>query len=158
MWEVRFAQLAEEGIAVEPTAMPEHPQPGIDLDHAWDYHHTEQVYLRGAGSFWLVWHMERPVGHVGRQDVSSAIELRRMYVRASRRRLGVGTKLVEALIAHTHAQAVRAIKLWTAVNVPGRQFYPTLGFRETEGPGPEFDQIHFPVDITTDQIRMRLDV
>ena len=43
-----------------------------------------EVYLRGAGSFWLAWYTECPVGHVGGQDVGGADEIRmRLDVRDS---------------------------------------------------------------------------
>jgi len=160
LWAIRLAQLAEHGILLDPTAIPEHPQSGIDDEHEWDFHHIEQVYLRGAGHFWLAWYTEQPVGYVGGQDVGGAIELRRMYVKASYRRLGVGTKLVEALISHSHTQGVQAIELWTAENGPGRRLYQALGFRETEGPGAEFKDITTRTRYTpgADEIRMRLDV
>jgi len=160
LWAIRGAQLAEHGILLDPTEIPEHPQPGIENEHEWDFDRMDEVYLRGAGNFWLGWVTERPVGYVGGQDVGAAIELRRMYVQASYRQIGVGTKLVEALIAHSHTRGVHAIELWTAVNGPGRRLYHALGFRETEGPGVEFKDITTRTRYTpgADEIRMRLDV
>ena len=160
LWAIRLAQLAEHGVLLDPTAMAGHPQPGTDDKHEWDFHHIDQVYLRGTGNFWLARYTDCPVGYIGGQDVGGAIELRRMYVKASYRRLGVGTALVEALIAHSHIQGIHVIELWTAANGPGRRLYHALEFRETEGPGVEFK------DITTrtrympgaDEIRMRLEV
>jgi GNAT superfamily N-acetyltransferase len=160
LWAIRFAQLAEHGILLDPTAIPERARPGIDDEHEWDFHHIDQVYLRAAGSFWLAWYTDCPAGYVGGQDVGGAIELRRMYVRPSYRRLGVGTKLVKALIAHSRTQGVHTIELWTAVNGPGRRFYHALGFRGTEGPGVAFKGITPRTRYTpgADEIRMRLDV
>jgi GNAT superfamily N-acetyltransferase len=157
LWAVRLAQLAEHGILLDPAAIAKSPQPGVDDEHEWDFHHIDQVYLRGAGNFWLAWYADCPVGYVGGQDVGGAIELRRMYVKASYRRLGVGTALVEALIAHSHTQGIRAIELWTAVNGPGRRLYRALGFRETEGPGIEFQDVTARTGYTpgADEIRMR---
>lgn len=160
LWAVRLAQLAEHGIILDPAVIPERPRPGIDDEHEWDFHHIDQIYLRGAGNFWLAWYTDRPVGYVGGQDVGGGIELRRMYVEASYRRLGVGTALVEALIAHSRTQAVRVIELWTAANGAGRRFYHGLGFQETEGPGIEFNEIAARTRYTpgADEIRMRLEV
>ena len=64
-----------------------------------------------------------------------------MYVKANYRRLGVGTALVEALIAHSHAQGIHAIELWTAADGPGLCLYQRLGFQEMEGPGKEFKEL-----------------
>jgi len=159
LWAVRLAQLAEQGIRLDPASIPQRPMPGIDDEHEWDFHHIDQVYLRAAGNFWLAWVGGRPAGYVGGEDVGGAIELRRMYVKASFRRRGVGTALVRALIAHSHTQGVHAIELWTAVDGPGRRFYHTLGFREIEGPGIEFKVITQATKYMRgyDEIRMRLD-
>jgi hypothetical protein len=72
----------------------------------------------------------------------------------------VGTRLVEALIAHSRAQGVYAIELWTAADGPGRRLYETLGFRKTEGPGAEYRNLSVPGGHLPDpdEIRMRLDV
>jgi len=162
LWAVRRAQLAEHGILLGPDSTPEPPRPGVKMrdEHEWDYYHMDQVYLRGAGNFWLAWYGECPSGHVGGQDVGGAIELRRMYVVANYRRRGVGTKLVMALIAHSRAQGIGAIELWTAGDGPGRHLYRALGFRETGGPGAEFRDIAGRTRYTPDpeEIRMRLDL
>ena len=160
LWTIRLAQLAEHGIVLDFTAIPEYPQPGIDDEYEWDSHHMDSVYLCDAGHFWLAWYTEHPVGYVGGQDVGGAIELRRMYVEESYRRLGVGRKLVETLITHNHAQGVQAIELWTAMDGPGWWLYRALGFRKTEGPGIEFQDIMMRTRYTpgADEIRMRLDV
>jgi GNAT superfamily N-acetyltransferase len=160
LWAVRLAQLAEHGILIDPASVAERPQPGAGDEHEWDFHHIDRVYLRGAGNFWLAWRAGCPVGCVGGQDVGGAIELRRMYVRANCRRLGVGTALVRALIAHSRAQGIRAIELWTAADGPGRRLYRALGFREVEGPGGEFKDLSARTRYTpgADEVRMRLDV
>jgi ribosomal protein S18 acetylase RimI-like enzyme len=118
------------------------------------------VYLCGAGNFWLAWYNDLPIGYLGGQDVGGAIELRRMYVNGSYRRLGVGTALVRALIAHSRTHDLAAIELWTAADGPERPFHHALGFRETARPGEEFKNIRVRTRYTpgTDEIRMRLDV
>jgi len=162
LWAVRTAQLAEHGIFADAnTAIPEYPPPpGVDEKYDWDFYHIDQVYLCGAGDFWLAWYAGHPVGYVGGQDVGGAIELRSMYVQASHRRRRVGTHLVEALIAHSRTQGIRTIELWTAADGPGRQLYRSVGFRKTEGPGVEFEGIVAQIRYTpgADEIRMRLDV
>ena len=160
LWAIRLAQLAEHGILLDPTAITRHPQAGIEDEHEWDFYHIDQVYLRGAGNFWLAWYMDVPIGYVGGQDVGGAIELRRMYVKASYRRLGVGTALVATLIARSQTQGIHAIELWTAANGPGRRLYHAHEFRQTEGPGVEFKDIRTHTRYTpgADEIRMRLDM
>jgi len=145
---LRVHQLAEHGIFVEKMA----DQPDLDSPYETDYHRMEQVYLHGAGNFWIAWWDETPVGHIGAQDVGGAIELRRLYVRAAYRRRGVGSALVRTLIAHCTAYGARAIELWTAVDGPGRSLYARLGFRVVKQRGQEFKD----VPNSPGEIRMRL--
>ncbi len=97
------------------------------------------------------------------KDIGGVIELRRMFVRAEYRRRGVATSLVRALIEHSGSHGVCAIELWTGPNGPGKFLYQTLGFRQTEGLGPEFSRDnptqhrYFPAE-GDGQIRMRLDL
>jgi len=152
LWALRFAQLAEQGIRVadSPPAAPD-----LDSPYEVDYHRLDQVYLAGAGGFWLAWAEGAPVGHVGAQDLGGgAIELRRMYVRAEYRRQGIGSLLVRTLIAHCAARGAAAIELWTAPAGPGRWLYGQLGFRRAVAPGPEFAVI----PPNENEIRMRLDL
>jgi GNAT superfamily N-acetyltransferase len=160
LWAVRRLQLVEEGVPGSAVIIPERPQPGEEGVYEWDFHNIDQVYLRGAGHFWIARYAERPVGYVGGQDLGGAVELRRMYVNASYRRRGIGTALVQALIERSRAHAIPAIELWTEPDGPGRQLYQTLGFRVTDGLGAEFaDVIRLTRETPGDEaIRMRLDL
>src|SRR5712692_23005 len=164
LWAVRLAQLAELGVILDPAAVPERPGPGSpdsDDEYESDLYHMDRAYLCGAGNFWLAWYNDRAVGYVGGQEISDGgIELRRMYVNATYRRLGVGTALVHALIDHCRAQGVHTIEIWTAASGPGRRLYQALGFRETAGPGVEFEDVTTRTGYTpgSDEIRMRLDL
>jgi len=158
LWELRTYQLAESGIKgdVDPNPGP----PDLSSPYEQDYHRIDQVYLRGTGNFWLAWLGNTPVGHVAGQDIGGVIELRRMYVRADYRRLGVGTHLVGALIKHCVNNGVKAIELWTSKDGPGRFLYEKMGFRTTEGPGREFKgkKVLCAYSPSDDEIRMRLDL
>jgi GNAT superfamily N-acetyltransferase len=150
LWQLRAAQLAEAGIALgDPPAEPE-----LDSPFETDYHRLGEVYLRGAGNFWLAWSGERPIGHVGAQAMGDGIELRRMYVWAEERRRGVGALLVATLVEHARCQDVKAIELWTSPEGPGRFLYAFAGFQVVAAPGPEFSG----VPPSTDEIRMRLEL
>ncbi|MBN2312110.1 MAG: GNAT family N-acetyltransferase [Candidatus Hydrogenedentes bacterium] len=95
-----IAQLAEHGIILDPKHISDEPE-GTDRDcPEWDLDHVEEVYLSGAGGFWLACCGDMPVGQGGAQDLGGLVELRRMYVRAEDRRRGIGARLVNALIEH----------------------------------------------------------
>jgi GNAT superfamily N-acetyltransferase len=160
LWAVRRMQLVEDGIPGDAVIIPEHPHCGGEEFHEWDFHNIDEVYLRGAGQFWIARYADRPVGYVGGQDLGGAVELRRMYVNASYRRRGIGTALVQALIERSRAHAIPAIELWTGPDGPGRYLYETFGFRLTGGPGVEFADVIRLTRDTPDggEIRMRLDL
>jgi glycine/sarcosine N-methyltransferase len=164
VWRVHLANLADQGVFLDHTEIAEGPDPNASEEHGeWDIEFPEKVYLRGAGNYWLAWDGDLPIGSVGGQDIGGVIELRRMFVRADYRRRGVGTALVRALIEHSRAHGVRAIELWTGPDGPGRWLYRALGFRQTEGLGPEFSldnpTPHRYMPAPGDgQIRMRLDL
>jgi GNAT superfamily N-acetyltransferase len=160
LWTIRLMQLAEHGIQIDPTTLPDRPQPDTDHLHEWDFHHLDHVYLRGAGHFWIARCADQPIGYVGGQDLGGAIELRRMYVNAFYRRRGIGSTLVQALIDRSRAYAIPAIELCTAAEGPGRQLYQTFGFQVMAGPGAEYADVigctrYTPGD---DEIRMRMEL
>jgi GNAT superfamily N-acetyltransferase len=88
------------------------------------------VLSEGRGNFWTAWADGQPVGYVGAQDMGDFAELRRMYVRKECRRLGIGSRLVQALIDHCQEQKFSRIRLWTAAEGPGCFLYATLGFKQ----------------------------
>ncbi len=62
LWELSHAHLAELGIVV-PLDIPPKPPENVGMDeHEWDFHHLDEVYLCGAGGFWLAWWGDTPVG------------------------------------------------------------------------------------------------
>ena len=73
LWAVRFAHLAEAGIVLADATPPERSRVVPEDDPEWDFHHIEQVYLRGMGNFWLARAGDRPVGYVGAQDVAGKL-------------------------------------------------------------------------------------
>lgn len=163
LWAVRLAQLAEQGVVLDPTAIPEPPKPGAPDtgdEYEWDLYHIDRVYRRGSGNFWLAWCGGLPIGYVGGQEIGGgALELRRMFVNAAYRRQGIGAALVRALIAHAQARRVHVIELWTSACGPGRPLYQAMGFVETAGPGAEFKEGAARTRYTPgmDEIRMRLE-
>ena len=139
------ARLAEHGIVFDPD---------YEDSAAWDLDHIDEVYLSGAGGFWLAWCEDALVGSIGAQDLGGVVELRRMYVKAPYRRRGIGTRLVETLIEHCGDGGIEAIELWTAREGPGRFLYAEQGFRWVRGKGPGFGE----APDSPDEIRMRRDL
>lgn len=160
LWQLRYAQLAEDGIHVDPREMPEAPQDTPRGSYEWDIDHMEQIYLSGAGGFWLAWQGETAVGMVGAQDLGGVVELRRMHVRRDCRRRGVGRQLVQALIDHCRDRGASAIELWTALDGPGRSLYSRLGFRPVSAPGPGYEDVDDATgrSPSASEIRMRLEM
>lgn len=159
LWVLRTAQLAEAGVVV-PLDIPEI---GLDVPrdgYEWEYHHMAEVFLAGAGGFWLAWVQGEPAGHAGAQDLGGVIELRNMYVRREFRRRGIGTRLVRALLDHCLAKKAAAVELWTGKDGPGRKLYESLGFRITVGPGAEYIDLVCRTNYTPgdDEIHMRIDL
>jgi GNAT superfamily N-acetyltransferase len=159
LWQLRYAQLAEQGIHLDPDDIPARNQSVSGDDYEPDLRRIEQVYLSGAGGFWLAWQGETPVGMVGAQDLGGVVELRRMQVHAHYRRQGIGCQLVQTLIEHCKNGKVTAIELWTDRDGPGRFLYCRFGFRRVDGPGHEFHDVDRATGRSpnTDEIRMRLE-
>lgn len=159
IWVLRGYQLSEEGIIGEPDIIP---PPGLDVprdEYEWDFHRIEEVYLSGAGGFWIAYRGDDPVGYVGAQDLGGTIELRNMYVRAEYRRRGIGARLVQALIDHCKSHAVKAVELWTDPEGLGRILYTKLGFRVVDKPWMELNELFYRMNRTTEgETRMRLDL
>ncbi|MGD0005488.1 MAG: GNAT family N-acetyltransferase [Anaerolineaceae bacterium] len=159
LWELRHHQLAEFGIIIPPEEIPDEPLNVGQDDYEWDYHHISEVYLHGAGGFWLAWWENDPAGHIGGQDLGGVIELRHMYVRSAYRQRGIATCLVQTLLDHSKIQSIKAVELWTAKDGLGRRLYERMGFRITLAPGKEFSDLLRQTNFIPreDQIRMRLD-
>lgn len=156
LWELRRLQLAEEGIFVEPV-----DSVAVDLDSPYeqDYHRIEQVYLSGAGGFWIAFHNGDPAGHVGAQDIGGAVELRRLYVRAECRRLGIGAALVRTLLERCRQRRIPVVELWTQPDGPGRRLYAQHGFRAVAERGAEYDREALCLDLPNHPAaRMRLEL
>jgi GNAT superfamily N-acetyltransferase len=159
MWQLVAFHLVEQGIVIDATLQgpPDFSIPYDETDPRYeeiDMERIDQAYLKARGNFWIAWVADQPVGHVGAQDYGGFIELRRMYVREEFRQRGIGTRLVQALIAHCIAKNVGMIELWTAGDGAGRPLYEKLGFRKIDPHGgePEYAKR------ADQEIRMRLDL
>ncbi|MEM7129462.1 MAG: GNAT family N-acetyltransferase [Chloroflexota bacterium] len=158
LWQLRFAQLAENGVHLSENAIPTVPGLPENDEYEWDMNHIDEVYLSGGGGFWLAWQDEEPVGYVGAQDLGEVVELRRMYVKAAHRRQGIGTLLVQALIKHCREQGMKAVELWTPEDGEGRLLYNRLGFQTVDSPLLGFEAVEQATrrGPNHQEIRMRL--
>ena len=159
LWELKFHQLAEDGIIIPPEEIPVQPMNVGRDDPEWDFDHIAEIYLNRAGGFWLAWWENDPAGHIGGQDLGGVIELRRMYIRSAYRRRGIATCLVQTLLDHCKIQSIKAVELWTAEDGLGRRLYERMGFKITRAPGKEFSDLLRQTNFIPgkNQIRMRLD-
>jgi GNAT superfamily N-acetyltransferase len=160
LMELRRYQLAEEGIIVPPEDIEDQPRNVGRDEYEWDFHHMDEIYLCGAGGFWLAWWENDLAGHIAAQDLGGVIELRHMYIRAEYRRRGIATCLVQTLLDHCKTQPVKAVELWTKMGGLGSRLYNRMGFKFTSGPGSEYSDLanktnFFPGE---GEIRMRFDL
>jgi GNAT superfamily N-acetyltransferase len=162
LWVIHLAHLAEDGIIIDPSMIPDRPRPDLEQPYEWDFHHIEELYLGGAGNFWIAHYAGQPAGFMGGQDLGGVIEVRRVYVVASLRRQGIGRALMYALIQYSRVHSVAAIEVWTGVNGLGRKLYEACGFQVTAQPGLGFaDESLLAPYIHTrgaDEIRLRLEL
>jgi len=141
LWAIRYAQLAEHGIVFANPVAPPIDGPFTDDDPEYDYYRMQDIYLSGAGNFWLAYLDNAPAGHIGAQDINCQIELRRMFVAAPYRRLGVGSALVSTLIEHAAGHFVDYIELWTESQGVGEQLYRHSGFTIVPEPSSAFTDV-----------------
>ncbi len=158
LWELRHYQLAEEGVFIPLEEDPAPPHNAGREEYEWDYDHIDEIYLCGAGGFWLAWWNQTPIGHIAGQDLGGFVELRHMYVRAEYRRRGIGACLVQTLLDRCQSHRVQEVRLWTAADGPGRWLYKHMGFQVVSRPEEKeaaelIERTNFaPGD---DEIRMR---
>ncbi len=107
--------VREQGVAAE-----------LELDH-WDPQCDHALVYDTAGEAVGTGRL-LPDGHIGR-----------MAVLPHARRLGAGTALLEALMAHAQARGVNELMLNAQTHATG--FYRRFGFREC---GPEFSEAGIP--------------
>jgi len=93
-------------------------------------------YAATAGGALLLAELDgAPVGAVGLRDLGDGVcEMKRLYLRPAARGTGLGSRLVDELIAQARALGYRAMRLDT---VPGHHdraiaLYRQLGFRDIE--------------------------
>jgi GNAT superfamily N-acetyltransferase len=137
LWELRHYQLVEAGIFIPLEENPAPPHNAGRDEYEWDYDHIDEIYLHGAGGFWLAWWEGCPVGHVAGQDLGRIVELRHMYVRSEYRKRGIGACLVQVLLDQCKVHGVEIVRLWTASDGPGRRLYEHMGFQVISWPGEE---------------------
>ena len=109
---------------------------GVDLcfqDFSSELANLDTMYAAPAGRLLLASGDGQIVGCVGvRRWSESACEMKRLYVRAIARGLGVGRRLAEAAIGAARELGYEAMLLDTLTTMAAAQdLYRSLGFRET---------------------------
>ena len=90
-----------------------------------------EPFVAPQGALLLAWLGDEPVGCVGLSALEPSIgEVKRMYVRPSARRHGVGAALLEALLHQARHIGYRQLRLDTAPELtPAINLYERFGFR-----------------------------
>ena len=94
------------------------------------------IYAPPTGSFLLATNNGRPAGCVAfREHDRDTVELKRMYVRPDQRGGGIGSRLVQELVAVARAQGRKRIVLDSYHTMTGaHQIYRAAGFRDVAAP------------------------
>ncbi|KAG6615531.1 N-acetyltransferase-like protein [Phytophthora cinnamomi] len=117
-------------------AMPEHTEEYLRESLSSDLSDIEGTYIVPGGNFWVATPKTAPaqvVGMVGLEPKDNKEgELRRMSVKYTHRRLGVGGKLIAALEQWAQENGFRKVWLTTVgVMDKARAFYPSMGYVQT---------------------------
>lgn len=163
-------QIFSEGMQLYSNALPA-PSPlrtmweqYIPKSVADDLSNITQVYLESGGNFWVVYDKKENnqiIGCVGCESIAKlkTCELRRMSVRQTTRRVGLGSLLVRVVEEFAAAQAFTELILTTgSIMTPAKGLYERNGFEmykyeaaETEAMiefGQTFGILHFRKPIT----------
>ena len=108
-----------------------------------------QSYHNGRGCFWIAVDNahQRVIGCVGLLDVGGDRGyLKRMYIHAEYRSIGLGKRLLLQLLDHAQAHGMREVYLATDYTMEEAQkFYVHHGFRRIEQLPPDLDPFGDPI-------------
>jgi N-acetylglutamate synthase-like GNAT family acetyltransferase len=106
----------------------------ITLDAQPDLQDIGRFYQRANGNFWVALHDQHVVGTVALLDIGNAqAALRKMFVSANYRgpEFGIAKRLLETLLAWSHARGLREIYLGTTAKfLAAHRFYEKNEFCE----------------------------
>lgn len=96
---------------------------------------VQKNYLDTGDMFWLaIGENDRVIGCVGYNSIpgTTEVKLRRLYVKAARKRQGIGTRLLHAVEQHLREQEKTAVHvhLGGKAYFESHSFYPKHGYRE----------------------------
>lgn len=95
----------------------------------------QENYLDTGDMFWLaIDENDRVIGCVGYNSIpdTSEVRLHRLYIKAARKRQGIGTRLLQTVEQHLRERGITAahVHLGGKEYFESRSFYPKYGYRE----------------------------
>jgi ribosomal protein S18 acetylase RimI-like enzyme len=116
------------------------PEFGFEVDPAFDSDLDDPADAYTA--LWVAVEDEEVVGSVALRDLGDGVlELKRMYLRPSRRGLGLGKRLLGAALDYARANDAVAVRLDTSEQmVAAQRLYEAHGFERVSGSAPRQGQ------------------
>lgn len=98
-------------------------------DDPWETAALERILALSGVFGYVAWRADQPVGFIVARDLGEEAEILSLGVLPATRRLGIGSALLEAVIAQARQRQLSSIVLEAAAdNEPARQLYDGVGF------------------------------
>lgn len=131
---IRDARDSDEAGLIElvGSVFAEYPNCVLAVDEEIpELRHIATSFAEWNGRFWIAERQGRVVGCVGLTPAHDpgGIELKKLYVSASERKSGLGSRLTDLVVAEARARGARFIDLWSDTKFEtAHRFYENRGF------------------------------
>ena len=118
-----------------------------DLNEVATYHESN------GGKYWVVENAGEIIGGIGYTKAGEVVELKKLYVAATARKNGLGTKLCNLVLDAAKLHKATSIELWSDVKFKdAHRLYQKLGFRKL----PDTRELHDKSDTVEYHFEMAL--